>query len=180
MAARLGLARLIQDNLRLIRQRQKLSDDEPFVTLQARGAAPGAPGLYWLGQLDRMDHSLMCLRASRRAQKVAMRVANRKSPGRRQRQRSGFVNRPPGTRRPDARRTPLPARASQVGKRVFEGAPRQMRVELWKSSLQRRGVGVAAAKSFEHLLEVEVSLRCGPFWCRGQGADQLLCGRKGT
>ncbi|KIY93737.1 TBC1 domain family member 1 [Monoraphidium neglectum] len=48
-----------------------------------------------------------------------------------------------------------------VGKRVFEGAPRQMRVELWKSSLQRRGVGVAAAKSFEHLLEVEVGDEAG-------------------
>lgn len=44
----------------------------------------------------------------------------------------------------------------QVGKQVFEGAPRQMRVELWKSSLQRRGVGVAAAKSYEDLLQGEV------------------------
>lgn len=42
MAARVGLARLIQDNLRLLRQRQRLADDEPFVTLQVRQRRRGA------------------------------------------------------------------------------------------------------------------------------------------
>jgi hypothetical protein len=40
----------------------------------------------------------------------------------------------------------------QVGKTVWEQAPRQMRVELWMSSLQRRGVGVAAAAKYEDML----------------------------
>ena len=35
-AAHRALARLIQDNLRLYRQRQRLTDDAPFVTLQVR------------------------------------------------------------------------------------------------------------------------------------------------
>ncbi|GBF87851.1 hypothetical protein Rsub_00563 [Raphidocelis subcapitata] len=67
-----ALVRLIQDNLRLMRQRQRLQEDEPYVTLQ-------------------------------------------------------------------------------VGRQVFESAPRSMRVELWKSSLQRRGSGVAAARSYADL-----------------------------
>jgi hypothetical protein len=60
-------------------------------------------------------------------------------------------------------RTPMrtPHHATpQVGKQVFDAAPRQMRVELWKSALQRRGVGVAAAKSYPDLLQMEAS--CGP------------------
>jgi hypothetical protein len=40
----------------------------------------------------------------------------------------------------------------QVGKTVWDQAPRQMRVELWMSSLQRRGVGVAAAAKYEDML----------------------------
>ncbi|WIA38081.1 hypothetical protein OEZ86_001449 [Tetradesmus obliquus] len=45
----------------------------------------------------------------------------------------------------------------QVGKTVWDQAPRQMRVELWMSSLQRRGVGVAAAAKFEDMLLTPVS-----------------------
>lgn len=40
----------------------------------------------------------------------------------------------------------------QVGRRVFEGAPRRMRIELWMSSLQRKGLGVAAADEYPQLL----------------------------
>jgi hypothetical protein len=40
----------------------------------------------------------------------------------------------------------------QVGKSVWEQAPRQMRIELWMSSLQRKGIGVAAAAKFEDML----------------------------
>lgn len=45
----------------------------------------------------------------------------------------------------------------QVGKTVWDQAPRQMRVELWMSSLQRRGVGVAAAAKYEDML---LTVRC--------------------
>ncbi|WIA17783.1 hypothetical protein OEZ85_009296 [Tetradesmus obliquus] len=45
----------------------------------------------------------------------------------------------------------------QVGKTVWDQAPRQMRVELWMSSLQRRGVGVAAAAKYEDMLLTPVS-----------------------
>jgi hypothetical protein len=40
----------------------------------------------------------------------------------------------------------------QVGKSVFEGAPRNMRTELWMSSLQRKGIGTAAAAKYEDML----------------------------
>ena len=36
---------------------------------------------------------------------------------------------------------------------MFEAAPRQMRIELWMSSLQRKGIGVAAAARYEALLQ---------------------------
>lgn len=50
----------------------------------------------------------------------------------------------------------------QVGKSVFDGAPRNMRTELWMSSLQRKGVGVAAAAKYEDLL-LSVSTSRGSF-----------------
>lgn len=40
----------------------------------------------------------------------------------------------------------------QVGKSVFESAPRNMRTELWMSSLQRKGIGVAASQKYEDML----------------------------
>lgn len=40
----------------------------------------------------------------------------------------------------------------QVGKSVFDGAPRNMRTELWMSSLQRKGIGVAASQKYEDML----------------------------
>ena len=40
----------------------------------------------------------------------------------------------------------------QVGKSVFDGAPRNMRTELWMSSLQRKGIGVAASEKYEDML----------------------------
>jgi hypothetical protein len=40
----------------------------------------------------------------------------------------------------------------QVGRSVFEAAPRNMRTELWMSSLQRKGIGMAAAAKYEELL----------------------------
>lgn len=49
----------------------------------------------------------------------------------------------------------------QVGKTVWEQAPRQMRVELWMSALQRRGVGVAAAAKYEDMLLTVSSGRAG-------------------
>ncbi|KAF6265131.1 rab-GTPase-TBC domain-containing protein [Scenedesmus sp. NREL 46B-D3] len=45
----------------------------------------------------------------------------------------------------------------QVGKTVWDQAPRQMRVELWMSSLQRRGVGVSAAAKYEDMLLTPVN-----------------------
>jgi hypothetical protein len=48
----------------------------------------------------------------------------------------------------------------QVGKSVFEGAPRNMRTELWMSSLQRKGIGVAASQKYEDML-LAVSLLPG-------------------
>ena len=51
-----------------------------------------------------------------------------------------------------------------MGKQVFEGAPRQMRTELWKSSLQRRGAGVAASQDYERLLTCQVEGRGGIGW----------------
>lgn len=40
----------------------------------------------------------------------------------------------------------------QVGKSVFDSAPRNMRTELWMSSLQRKGIGVAASQKYEDML----------------------------
>lgn len=50
----------------------------------------------------------------------------------------------------------------QVGKTVWDQAPRQMRVELWMSSLQRRGVGVSAAAKYEDML---LTVRAHAFAC---------------
>lgn len=50
----------------------------------------------------------------------------------------------------------------QVGKSVFDGAPRNMRTELWMSSLQRKGIGVAASQKYEDML-LSVSATSGRF-----------------
>lgn len=41
----------------------------------------------------------------------------------------------------------------QVGKSVFADAPRNMRTELWMSSLQRKGIGVAASQKYHDMLQ---------------------------
>lgn len=47
----------------------------------------------------------------------------------------------------------------QVGKSVFDAAPRNMREQLWMSSLQRKGIGVAASQKYEDMC-LSVSLVC--------------------
>jgi hypothetical protein len=42
----------------------------------------------------------------------------------------------------------------QVGKSVFADAPRNMRTELWMSSLQRKGIGVAASQRYQDMLQM--------------------------
>lgn len=69
----------------------------------------------------------------------------------------------------------------QVGKSVFEGAPRNMRTELWMSSLQRKGIGVAASQKYEDMLlavslpaaaaSMHLSKQCAPDVC---GAHHCL------
>jgi hypothetical protein len=41
----------------------------------------------------------------------------------------------------------------QVGRSVFADAPRNMRTELWMSSLQRKGIGVAASQRYHDMLQ---------------------------
>lgn len=55
----------------------------------------------------------------------------------------------------------------QVGKSVFDGAPRNMRTELWMSSLQRKGIGVAASQKYEDMLLSVSATSVGFCHCSG-------------
>jgi hypothetical protein len=103
---------LVDKNLRWVSARkERLTDDEKFVTLQVRVRGFG-------------------LRAS---VSVALAVSCRRQL-------------PP---------PPLLARTriqTQIGKTVWQDAPRKMRVELWLSALQRKGAGVEAAQQYRDLL----------------------------
>jgi len=142
---RLGVLRqLIQSNLQLLAPKQRLADDEPFVTLQVRRSSARVLEATDGCNLPPLLHTRIPACAAPSPPTLMHATAPQHSP----------------------QITPHPNNApdqAQVGKQVFEAAPRQMRTELWKSALQRRGVGVAAAKSYRDLLAMEV--RTIMWWC---------------
>lgn len=152
------LVALVQDNLRLLNQSlstRRLADDEPYVTLQVGGvmgaAAPATPKRFG---------ALRAPLAPVPRRQRGMRTADEPSATSPAAPAAGRPARPPTT---------------QVGKQVFERAPRDMRTELWKSSLQRRGMGVAAAKSYPDLLEHGQARTARP--CMRKFGAQAACAR---